>query len=116
VVISPAVPDLKRELRSCQRVAATVPVTIKAQQGKVETSGFTRDLSTSGVFLYTESQLCAGSELEMVLFLPPELTGAEKQWVCCRALVVRVEDSEEGGDFGIAASIRSIDVLPEILG
>jgi hypothetical protein len=28
--------------------------------------------------------------------------------------VVRVEDSEDGGDFGVAASIRSIEILPEI--
>jgi hypothetical protein len=55
-----------------------------------------------------------GSELEMVLILPPELTQGTKQWVCCRASVVRVEDSEGGGDFGVAASIRSLEVLPEI--
>ncbi len=82
----------------------------------MQTTGYTRDLSTGGIFLYTESQLNEGSELEMVLILPPELTRGEKQWVCCRASVVRVEDSEEGGDFGVAARIRSMDLLPEIPG
>jgi len=52
----------------------------------------------------------------MILILPSELTSGEKRWVCCRASVVRVEDSEEGGDFGVAARIRSMEVLPEILG
>ena len=66
------------------------------------------------MFLYTDSRITEGSELEMVLILPPELTQGVKQWVCCRASVVRVEDSLEGGDFGVAASIRSIEVMPEI--
>ncbi len=106
--------DAKRERRSGPRITARVPVSIKTKAGSVETTGFTRDLNQGGIFLYTDSRIVAGSELEMVLILPPELTRGTKQWVCCRASVVRVEDSEDGGDFGVAASIRSIDVLPEI--
>ncbi len=106
--------DIKRERRSGPRVAARLPVSIKSRKGKVEATGFTRDLNTGGIFLYTDSRIVAGSELEMVLILPPELTHGEKQWVCCRASVLRVEDSEGGGDFGVAASIRSIEILPEI--
>ena len=106
--------DVKRDRRSGERVAARVPVPINAQAGSVETTGFTRDLNKGGIFLYTDSRIVAGSELEMVLILPPELTQGTRQWVCCRASVVRVEDSEDGGDFGVAASIRSLEVLPEI--
>jgi hypothetical protein len=51
----------------------------------------------------------------MVLILPPELTQGEKRWVCCQASVVRVEDKKDG-NFGVAARIRNMDVLPEILG
>jgi hypothetical protein len=106
--------DSKRERRSRERLPARVPVAIKAQPGTVEASGLTRDLSSGGIFLYTDSRIVAGSELEMVLILPPELTHGERQWVCCRASVVRVEGREEAGDYGVAASIRSIEVLPEI--
>ncbi len=106
--------DLKPERRSGQRVAARVPVSIKAGKGTTEATGFTRDLNAGGIFLYTDSRIVAGSELEMVLILPPEITHGEKQWVCCRASVVRVEDGESGGDFGVAASIRSMEILPEI--
>jgi hypothetical protein len=109
--------DVKRERRSGQRLAARVPVSIKTQKGTVEATGFTRDLNAGGIFLYTDSRIVAGSELEMVLILPPEITHGAKQWVCCRASVVRVvrvEDSQGGGDFGVAASIRSIEILPEI--
>ena len=115
MILSPAMADPKRERRSGRRLPLRVPVSIKSQ-GTRQTSGFTRDLSTNGVFLYTESQIVQGSELEIVLILPAEITGRDKQWVCCRAWVVRVEDSEGGGDFGVAASIRSMDVLPEIPG
>jgi hypothetical protein len=106
--------DVKSERRSGERLKARVPVSIKAQLGTVEGAGFTRDLNAGGIFLYTDSKIIVGSELEMVLILPPELGHGTKQWVCCRASVVRVEDSEGGGDFGVAASIRSIEVLPEI--
>ncbi len=109
-------PDAKPERRSRQRLAVRVPVSIQSRQGRVQASGYTRDLSTSGIFLYTDSQIGEGSELEMILILPSGLTSGEKRWVCCRASVVRVEDSEEGGDFGVAARIRSMEVLPEILG
>jgi hypothetical protein len=54
--------------------------------------------------------------LEIVLILPPELTQGEKQWVCCQAAVVRVENATSGGGFGVAAKIESMEILPEILG
>ena len=106
--------DAKSERRSGQRLPARVPVSIKSQKGAAEAAGITRDLSAGGVFLYTDSQIIEGSELEMVLILPPEITKSEQQWVCCRASVVRVEDKREGGSFGVAASIRSMEILPEI--
>jgi hypothetical protein len=102
-----------RERRSGQRIPARVPVSVKTPQERVATTGVTRDLSTSGVFLYTDSRISEGSELEVVLILPPEITKSGMQWVCCRASVVRVEDGEEGS-FGVAASIRSMEILPEI--
>ena len=107
-------PNAKPERRSRQRLPVRVPVSIKTHPGSVETAGVTRDLNTSGVFIYTDSRISEGSELEMVLILPPEITHGEKQWVCCHASVVRVENGKDGGDFGVAACIQSIEVLPEI--
>lgn len=106
--------DAKRERRSGQRQRVRVPVTVKTPGQRVATSGVTRDLSTGGIFLYTDARIIEGSELEMVLILPPEITKSEQQWVCCRASVVRVEDSHEEGSFGVAANIRSMEILPEI--
>jgi hypothetical protein len=108
-------PGPKSERRADKRIATSLPVSIKSPQGEAIT-GHTRDLSTSGIFLYSDTRIREGSELEMVLMLPPQLTGGEKRWVCCQASVVRVEGSRESGPFGVAASIRSIATLPEIPG
>ena len=105
--------DANRERRSGRRLPVQVPVKVKAGK-ELACAGLTRDLSEGGIFLYTDSQISEGSELEMVLILPPEITKGEKQWVCCRASVVRVEDRSEGGSFGVAATIRSMEMLPEI--
>lgn len=101
------------ERRSHKRIPAKVPVKIKPTGG-AEQTGQTRDLSSSGMFLYTDAQFSEGSELEIILILPPELTNGEKRWACCQASVVRVEATGQDGNFGMAASIRRFELLPEI--
>jgi hypothetical protein len=105
--------DLKTERRSQSRLAVRVPVSIRSE-GQFGPTAHTRDLSMSGIFLYTESKIQPGSLLEMVLILPPELTQGKKRWMCCQAAVVRVEEPVPGQGFGVAASIRRIELLPEI--
>jgi len=99
------------ERRSGTRIAARVPTRVRTRQGG-DQSAETRDVSANGVFLYTKSRMEKGSEVELVLILPPELTAGEKCWVCCQATVVRVE--ENGSQFGVAAQIRRMDLLPEV--
>jgi hypothetical protein len=108
-------PERKSERRSSQRTAVRLGVSIRSPQSPPD-AGYTRDLSTSGIFLYANSEILVGSEMEMVLMLPTQLTGGEKRWVCCQASVIRVEPGGEDGRFGVAASIRSMATLPEIGG
>jgi len=98
------------ERRSGKRIVARVPAQV-CSQGE-QHAAETRDVSTNGVFLYTHSRMEKGSEVELVLILPPELISGERCWVCCQATVVRVEES--GTKFGVAAKIRRMDVLPEV--
>ena len=105
----------KTDRRSRSRIEARLPVKVRSGAENLEVEGYTRDLSMNGVFLYTESKLREGSELEMVLMLPPELTNGEKRWVCCQGAVVRVEDEVGKNRLGVAASIRVMQVLPEII-
>ncbi len=99
------------ERRSGTRISTSVATRVRTPQGD-DLAAQTRDVSANGVFLYTNSRMQAGAEVELVLILPPELTSGEKCWVCCQATVVRVE--EEGTDFGVAAKITRMDILPEI--
>jgi len=97
--------------RSGTRIPARVPTRVRTPQGE-DLVAQTRDVSANGVFLYMKSRMQAGSEVELVLILPPELTSGEKCWVCCQATIVRVE--EEGTEFGVAAKINRMDILPEV--
>jgi hypothetical protein len=99
--------------RSRERVVAEVPVRVRNTAANAEMSARTRDVSTNGVFLYTEAHIAEGSNVELVLILPPQLTSGEKCWVCCHARILRVEQGP-GKEFGIAAEIRRMDILPEI--
>jgi hypothetical protein len=103
----------KIDRRFRQRVVAKLPVRVRSAAANAELSAQTRDVSTNGVFLYTKSHMTEGSDVELVLILPPELTSGEKCWVCCHARVLRVEQGP-GKDFGVAAEIRRMDILPEI--
>lgn len=97
--------------RSDQRVPIRVPVKVRHQGGEQE--GITRDLSSSGIFLYSESGMKAGSKLDLVIMLPPGLGLGQGGWTLCQASVVRVEEAE-GKGMGIAATLDRIEFLPEI--
>jgi hypothetical protein len=103
----------KTDKRARARLAVTVPARVKQGETAQEHAAVTRDLSMGGIFLYTQQRISEGSKLEIVLILPAELGFGEKQWACCQASVVRVED-DGGSKFGVAARIDRLDVLPEI--
>jgi hypothetical protein len=100
------------ERRSGRRFVTRVPARVRNSHG-VDQTAETRDVSANGVFLYTKSRMEKGTDVELVLILPPELTSGEKCWVCCQATIVRVE--EEGSEFGVAAQIRRMDILLEAI-
>lgn len=106
--------DGNKDRRVKERIVTRVPVRVRTAD-KAELSAQTRDISRNGVFLYSESPMKEGSDVELVLILPPELTFGEKCWVCCHARVLRVEQGP-GTKFGVAAAIQRMDVLPEIGG
>jgi len=105
--------DSKADKRVQARVQVSLPATVKSKEPALESPALTRDLSMGGIFLYTEENFTEGSKLEIVLILPAELGFGGKQWACCQASVVRVEDNG-GSKFGVAAIIDRMDVLPEI--
>ena len=77
------------ERRTQTRKPARVPVKLRQPDGS-ELQGLTRDLSSTGVFLYSDGALTAGSKLELVVMLPPSLGIGPGGWTLCQASVVRV--------------------------
>ena len=99
--------------RNAHRYNMKMPVTVRVQNGGVhEVQTQTRDVSESGMFIYTDSEVREGSEIEIVAMLPPEITQSESAWVCCHARVVRVETPTPDQPQGIAAVIEKYAVLP----
>jgi hypothetical protein len=99
------------ERRAGTRIKTRVSTRVRTLEGK-DHNAQTRDVSANGVFLYTKSKMEKGTDVELVLILPPELTSGEKCWVCCQATIVRIE--EKGSEYGVAAQIRRMDILPEV--
>jgi PilZ domain len=99
------------ERRAGSRIKTRVSTRVRTAGGK-DHNAQTRDVSANGIFLYTNSKMEKGTDVELVLILPPELTSGQKCWVCCQATIVRVE--EKGSDYGVAAQIRRMDILPEV--
>ena len=106
------------ERRRDKRTQLNVPVKIRpqaldAQSTSAAVSGVTRDLSTSGIFIYSESALQPGAKLELVMMLPTDLGLGPGGWTLCQASVLRIED-QGGKRVGVAAALDRIDRLPEL--
>jgi PilZ domain-containing protein len=100
------------EKRSRPRISARVPVKVRKSDG-TEHQGVTHDLSSTGVFLYSESGLEQGSRLELVIMLPSGVGLGPGGWTLCEASVVRVEEAS-GKGVGVAATLDRIEILPEL--
>jgi hypothetical protein len=100
------------ERRSRKRKPVQMPVKVRQLDG-VEQQGLIRDLSSTGIFLYSDAGLEAGAKLELVLILPSGLGIGPGGWTVCQASVVRVEQGT-GKGVGVAATLDRIELLPEI--
>lgn len=107
----------KEELRRDKRIPKQVPVAVKKRHnGTVEEiEGHTRDVSQRGVFMYLSNRVAEGSELEIVFPMPHSDSPAEDTWVRCRARVLRVEKTESGNRFGVAAVLESYEKLEDTI-
>jgi c-di-GMP-binding flagellar brake protein YcgR len=75
--------------------------------------GRTRDISTRGLYFVIEQDLAAGSELDITLTLPAEITHGSEVFVRAQGKVVRVEQRLEDGNarMGVAAVIERYDII-----
>jgi hypothetical protein len=90
-------PPVGIERRIGQRFAFNLPVSLREISAAAEGLGFTQDLSSRGVFLFTDMALSEGAEIELTLRMPSEITLGENMPVRCRGSVLRVVKPAEKG-------------------
>jgi hypothetical protein len=103
--------------RKALRYKTEEPVSARWTNGGIrEVSGRTRDVSTAGLFFYAAFAPDDGSQIEVVVKLPAEVTGSDAKTVLCRGRVVRVEAVEEGAPetkYGVAVEMDSYELIYE---
>lgn len=119
-------PPVRVERRVGQRFLYHLPVSLRECCSQIEGAGFTQDLSSRGVFLFTDAAVTEGSEIELTLRMPSEITLGESMRVRCRGRVLRVSkpaatfaQSSAGREpsvprLGVAVRFDSYEYLPEL--
>jgi len=112
------------ERRVGQRFLYLLPLSLRQPAASIEGVGFTQDLSSRGVFFFTDAPLREGTEIEITLRMPSEITLGENMRVRCRGRVLRVvkpvtsaQDSSSPTraetKIGVAVRLEGYEYLPE---
>jgi PilZ domain-containing protein len=103
------------ERRTARRYDLSLPILIRLSERQILDSqnGKTRDISTRGLYFVIDQELRAGSELEITLTLPGEITRGSEVLVRATGKVVRVEPRREDelDRLGVAAVIERYDIV-----
>jgi len=103
------------ERRTTRRYDLSLPVIIRVPADREPDSrqGKTRDISTRGLYFVVNQNMESGSQLDITLTLPAEITHGTEVFVRALGKVVRVERRMEDGDarMGIAAVIERYDII-----
>jgi hypothetical protein len=107
------------ERRNARRYDLSLPVMIRipTEAGDARMAGLqkgeTLDISTRGMYFIVEQDLQAGSELDITLTLPAEITHGSEVFVRAAGKVVRVDPRSEARNMrlGVAAVIERYDIV-----
>jgi hypothetical protein len=103
------------ERRTARRYDLSLPIIIRvpAEVAPDSQQGKTRDISTRGLYFVVDQNLESGSQLDITLTLPAEITHGAEVFVRALGKVVRVERRMEDGDtrMGVAAVIERYDII-----
>jgi len=103
------------ERRTARRYDLSLPITIRvpAERALDSLQGKTRDISTRGLYFAVDQNLESGSQLDITLTLPAEITHGSEVFVRALGKVVRVERRIEDGSarMGVAAVIERYDII-----
>ena len=103
------------ERRTARRYDLSLPVLIRVPVDKSESArnGRTRDVSTRGVYFVLDQDVESGTELDITLTLPAEITRGTAVFVRAQGRVVRVDRNKDNGvtHVGVAAVIERYDII-----
>ncbi len=103
------------ERRTTRQYDLSLPVVVRvpAERALDSQQGKTRDVSTRGVYFVVNQNMESGSQLDITLTLPAEITHGSEVLIRALGKVVRVERRMEDGNarMGIAAVIERYDIF-----
>jgi hypothetical protein len=103
------------ERRTARRYDLSLPVIIRipVETENSSRNGKTRDISTRGVYFMIDQDLGAGTEIDITLTLPSEITRGSEVLVRAMGKVVRVDKRTENGSsrVGVAAVIERYEIV-----
>jgi hypothetical protein len=111
-------PPVHVERRMGQRFAFNLPVSLRQVSTTAEGLGFTQDISSRGVFFFTDMALSEGAEIELTLRMPSEITLGESMRVRCRGRILRIVKPADNSKsaltkIGVAVCLKGYEYLPE---
>jgi PilZ domain len=71
----------------------------------------TQNVSARGVYFYLDHPLALGTEFEVTLTLPPQITLTDSVRIRFRGRVVRVEEPHSGSQMGVGALIEEYEFV-----
>lgn len=103
------------ERRTARRYDLSIPVIIRVpvEKDMASRNGKTRDISTRGVYFTVDQDLGTGTELDITLTLPSEVTRGSEVFIRAMGKVVRVDKRPENGSsrVGVAAVIERYEIV-----
>ena len=104
---------VQHERRAAQRFDFHLPVSIRQCGCDTEEPGFTQNISARGAFIYTDRQITQGSDIELTLMMPSEITLTENMRVRCRGKVLRATQPTPSSRVGLAVHLEGYEFLPD---
>lgn len=100
-----------------------LPLSLRHGAIPAESVGFTQDVSSRGVFFFTDAALEEGAKVELTFQMPSEVTLGESMRVRCQGRILRVVKPVAAGNslasaraetkIGVAVRLECYDYLPD---
>lgn len=99
--------------RRAQRIAVQQLVSVVLGDGGYEVPFVIENFSPDGALLYADQFIQEGTQIGLIVALPPTETEAEGKRVWCFGEVVRVEKELKEGKFGVAVVFQRYQLLSQ---